>query len=141
MNHRMWSTRVLLKYSLVQLPAAVVIFLILMLVSQWITIPAWLVWCLIGLWILKDLILYPFVWRAYDWDSSGKSDMMTGRFGIAKEKLDPSGYIIVRGELWKARVIDESMRIEKGEKVFVKARKGLTLQVECCHQDIKNENE
>lgn len=24
--------------------------------------------------------------------------------GIAKEKLDPSGYVQVRGELWKAEV-------------------------------------
>ena len=141
MNHRMWSIRILLEYLLVQLPVAVVIFLILMLVSQWITIPTWLIWCLIGLWLIKDMILYPFVWRAYDWNSSGSSDGMTGLYGIAKERLDPSGYIIVRGELWKARVIEESMTIEKGEKVLVKAREGLTLQVECDHKDIENGRE
>ena len=141
MNHGMWSIRVLLKYSMIQLPAAVVIFLILMLVSQWITIPAWLVWCLIGLWIVKDLILYPFVWRAYDWNPSGNSDIMMGLCGIAKERLDPSGYIIIRGELWKARVIEEGMTIEKGAKVIVKSREGLTLQVECYHKDIENEHE
>ena len=130
MNHRMWLSRVLLKYSLIQLPALVVIVFILMLVRQRISIPLWLVWCLIGLWIIKDLILYPFVWRAYDWEPSGEGDMMTGFRGIAKERIDPSGYIIVRGELWQARVIENGVAIEKGESVLVKAREGLALRIE-----------
>ena len=142
MNHRMWLSRVLLKYSLIQLPALVVIVFILMLVRQRISIPSWLVWCLIGLWIIKDLILYPFVWRAYDWDPSGDSDMMTDLRGIAKERIDPSGYIMVRGELWQARVIGDSVTIEKGENVVIKAREGLTLLIECDNpKDINSEQQ
>lgn len=130
MNDRMWSGRVLLKYSLIQLPAAALIILILLLLRQWISIPSWIVWCLIGLWIIKDLVLYPLVWRAYGWDPSGESDGMTGLCGITNERIDPSGYITVRGELWRARVMDDSMAIEKGENVVVKGREGLTLFIE-----------
>ena len=56
--------------------------------------------------------------------------MMTGLRGIAKERIDPSGYIIVRGELWQARLIENGVAIEKGENVLVKVREGLTLRIE-----------
>ena len=54
---------------------------------------------------------------------------MIGLRGITKDRLNPSGYISVRGELWKARVIEEGHPIEKGENVIVQGAKGLTLFV------------
>jgi membrane protein implicated in regulation of membrane protease activity len=128
-NEKMWSGRILLKYVLIQLPEIAVLVLLLVIVGQWIEIAAWLNWGLVGVWVAKDVILYPFVWRAYEWRSEKETSPMAGRYGIAKERLNPSGYVFVRGELWKARVIEGGV-IEKGENVLVKGSRGLTLLVE-----------
>jgi len=130
MNKHKWSGRSLLKYILIQLPAIAALVCVLMLVKQWVEIPSWLMWGLIMLWIVKDAILYPFVWRAYDWGSQEEKAPMIGLRGISKDRLDPSGYIFVRGELWKAKVIEEGPEIEKGENVIIQGVRGLTLFVE-----------
>ena len=130
MNKHKWSGRSLLKYILIQLPTIAVLVCVLMLAKQWVEIPSWLMWCLIVLWIVKDAILYPFVWRAYDWGSQEEKNSMIGLRGISKDRLDPSGYIFVRGELWKAQVVERGLTIEKGENVLVKGVRGLTLFVE-----------
>ena len=126
----MWSARILLKYTLLQLPGIAVLVLGLLLVRQWIELPSWLMWSIIGLWIAKEIIFYPFVWRAYDWGREGGNNTLIGLQGIAKDRLDPSGYIFVRGELWKARANREERAIEKGDHVVVKGINGLTLLVE-----------
>ncbi len=55
---------------------------------------------------------------------------MRGARGIAKERLAPSGYVFVRGELWKAVLMKGSPPIEEGEGVLVHAKEGLTLVVQ-----------
>ena len=127
-NQKMWSGRILLKYILIQLPGIAVLVLLLVIVQEWIEIPAWLTCGLVGLWVAKDVILYPFVWRAYEWGSEKETSPMAGLCGIAQDRLDPLGYVFVRGELWKARVIEGGV-IEKGENVLVKGSRGLTLLV------------
>jgi membrane-bound ClpP family serine protease len=82
-----------------------------------------------GIWIAKDIILYPFVWRAYEWGNQKENNSMIGLSGVAKDRLDPSGYILVRGELWKATVVQDGS-VDKGEKVIIKGIRGLTLLVE-----------
>ena len=68
-TQRMWTGRILLKYALIQLSEIAVLVLLLVIVQEWIEIPAWLTWGLVGVWVAKDVILYPFVWRAYEWGS------------------------------------------------------------------------
>ena len=136
MNQRMWSGRILLKYCLIELPGIAVVVLLIMVVRQWVAIPLWLTWGLIGLCVAKDVIFYPFVWRAYDWDNPKDRNPMIGLRGITKDRLNPSGYISVRGELWKARVIEEGLTIEKGENVLVQGAKGLTLLVGCENEEM-----
>jgi membrane-bound serine protease (ClpP class) len=55
-------------------------------------------------------------------------ESMMGETGEAKEELNPSGMILLNGELWQA----ESMSgiIQKGEKVRVKNMQGFKLFVE-----------
>lgn len=55
---------------------------------------------------------------------------MRGARGIAKERLAPSGYVFVRGELWKAVLMKGSPPIEEREGVLVHAKEGLTLVVQ-----------
>ncbi len=59
--------------------------------------------------------------------ATGKEGMV-GEIGVCKEDLDPSGIILVHGELWQAEAL--SGPIKKGEKVLVKEVDGLKLKVE-----------
>ena len=51
----------------------------------------------------------------------------TGTVGVATTDLTPGGSVHVGGEDWKARTDD--IPIQKGEKVVVVSRKGLSLVV------------
>ncbi len=129
MNRKKWSSRILLRYWLLQLPALALLVLILVYVQRWVDLPAWVFWGSLIIWVGKDAVLYPFVWRAYDWDRSKDSDSMLGAKGIAKERLAPSGYVQVRGELWKAELAEGFQSVEEGEPVLVREIRGLTLIV------------
>ena len=130
MNNRRCSARILFRYSLLQLPGLALLILILILVQRWVDLPAWIVWGSIAVWVAKDAILYPFVWRAYDQDRPQGANSMVGVRGIAKDRLAPSGYVQIRGELWNAEVMEGSLPIEKGEAVRVRGVRGLTLLVQ-----------
>ena len=54
---------------------------------------------------------------------------MIGAQGIVLDRLDPEGYILVHGERWKAVLFVNGPPIEKGQKVLVQGRKGLSLRV------------
>lgn len=129
MNKKKWSSRILLRYWLLQLPALALLVLILVYAQRWVDLPAWLFWGSLAIWVVKDAVLYPFVWRAYDWDRSKDSNSMVGVKGIAKELLAPSGYVQVRGELWKAELAEGVQSVEEGEPVLVQEVRGLTLIV------------
>lgn len=114
-----WSGRILLRYALFQIPSLILLVLVLHGISPYLGFPAWLLWGIVGLWIAKDAALFPFVWRAYDRKRKEVLNKMVGLRGIAEERLDPAGYIQIRGELWRAEVIGGRPPIEKGESVQV----------------------
>ena len=117
------------RYILLNIPEFAALILILIVIQYWVVIPVWLLWSIIGFWIVKDVVLFPFIWRAYDWDRAGKSRSMIGERGVAKGKLAPAGYIQIRGELWRAETIGEGPPAEEGQPVRVKKMEGLTLFV------------
>ena len=117
----------MLRYSLLQLPGLAILILMFILLQRWVNLPAWTVWTFISLWVIKDVILYFFVWRAYD---TGDSNPMIGSKGIAVDRLSPSGYVRIKRELWHAKVIESDSAIEKGETVTVRELDGLTLIVQ-----------
>jgi membrane protein implicated in regulation of membrane protease activity len=130
MGKRRWSRRVIIKYSLLQLPALVFLAFILYLIRLWVQMPAWLIWGMVGLWVVKDVMLFPFVWRSYDQNRLGDVNSMVGLYGIAKNSLAPSGYVEVHGELWRAEVVQGAPFVESGGGVRVKEIRGLTLIVQ-----------
>ena len=137
MNKIAWSSRIVVRYVLLQMPALVLLILMLALVQRWVSLPAWFIWGLIALWIAKDVILFPFTWRAYDRSYKGSANSMIGFRGIAENRLAPSGYVHIHGELWQAEVVKNSLPIEKGESVRIYGNRGLTLLV---HRDNKESN-
>lgn len=125
-----WAARLVLRYTFLQIPALALIVISLIVIQQWVELPAWFTWGLIIIWIIKDVALFPLTWRAYDWDHAGEANSMIGRQGIVQEQLSPIGSVRVHGELWRARQIEEGPPIDKGEVVQVREIRGLTLFVE-----------
>ena len=124
-----WTGRVVLRYTVLQVPGTALLVALLIVVQRWVDLPIWFTWGLVALWVAKDVVLFPFLWRAYDWDRSGDGNSMVGLRGRAIDRLDPSGYVKVRGELWLAEVIEKERAIEREEGVRVQRMKGLTLLV------------
>jgi membrane protein implicated in regulation of membrane protease activity len=122
-------SRVYVRYGLLMIPGTLALVLILIVIGHWVVIPVWLFGTIVALSIAKDVIMFPFVWQAYDQKPSTSPGSMIARRGIAKERLAPVGYIQVGGELWRAEKIGDGPPIEIGEWVRVKKIDGLKLFV------------
>jgi len=125
-----WSFATILKYALFQLPEIAVVTVIFVFLERWGVVSARVAYGLIAAWVIKDVLLYPFLWKAYDFRSTKEANPMVGQVGFVKQRLAPTGMISVRGELWKARTGDDALPIEKGKHVRVVSIDGLTLTVE-----------
>jgi membrane protein implicated in regulation of membrane protease activity len=130
MSKRKWNSRTLIRYALLQVPELALFIVILLVIQHWVAFPAWLFWGAIAIWTIKDVVLYPFVWQAYSPDQSESVISLIDAKGIAKERLAPSGYIRVRGVLWKAELVEGYPPVAEGEAVRVNERRGLTLRVQ-----------
>ena len=61
-----WPTlRIAAKYFLLQLPGIAAFALILILIRHWMEFPAYLAWALLGIWVGKDIFMFPILWRFY----------------------------------------------------------------------------
>jgi membrane-bound serine protease (ClpP class) len=129
-NFREIPISVYVRYTMLSIPGTIVLILIMVIARHWISIPTWLFLTITGLWVAKELIIFPFVWQAHDTRRQGLSRSMIGALGIAKERLAPTGYIQVYGELWKARLIENGPPVKTGEYVRIKKIDGLKLYVE-----------
>jgi len=125
-----WTARLVLRYTFLQIPALALIAIGLIVIQQWVELPAWFTWGLVIIWIIKDVALFPLTWRAYDWDHAGEATSIIGRQGIVQEQLAPIGSVRVHGELWRARQMGEGSPIDRGKVVRVREIRGLTLLVE-----------
>jgi membrane protein implicated in regulation of membrane protease activity len=122
-------SQVYIRYGLLTIPGMVVLVLILIVVRNWVPIPFWLQVTLILLWVAKEVILFPFIWRAYDHTRSEVSRSMIGERGLTRQRLAPAGYIRIQAELWKAEIMTGEPPIEKDEWVRVIEIEGLKLSV------------
>jgi membrane-bound serine protease (ClpP class) len=124
--------RIVLKYGLFQMIGVTILLLVLTILRQWVNLSPMFVWGSVGLWIIKDIILLAFVWRAYEWEGSKGIHPLIGTQGVVIERLAPSGYIRVHGELWHAETMKEAVDIQ--ENVRVQGNRGLTLLVQPCDE-------
>ena len=129
-NSESIPTSVYFRYLLLNIPGFLAFVLLLIVVQKWLSISDWIFWFLVACWAIKEIVLFPFVWRSYDCNRISMTGNMIGKFGIVKKRLDPYGYIKVDNELWRAEPFLTGITIEEGRKVLVKKRKGLTLYVE-----------
>ncbi len=115
----------IIRYSLFQLPELAILAAALFLLKQWIQISDIVFYGIISGWIVKDIILFFYTWKAY---ITQKDDIMIGKRGIVLERIVDTGYININGEQWNALNRSDSP-LEKGQEILVVERKGLTLLV------------
>jgi membrane protein implicated in regulation of membrane protease activity len=122
--------RVALRYLLVNLPGTLALALVLGVTHQWLGIPKWLFILVVCLWVVKEVVIFPFVWKSYDTSRPGVSGAIEGARGVVVEPLTPKGRVRVGGENWKAERVSGTGILDKGAHVRVLRRVGLTLFVE-----------
>ncbi|MCS4505453.1 NfeD family protein [Arhodomonas aquaeolei] len=117
-----------LRYALIQLPelALVAVLLVLAVRAGWFAANTAAV--VAGLWLIKEIALYPLYRHALRDDAPTGGAALTGQRAVARTELAPDGWVSVRGERWRARAVDGGC-IAAGTAVEVVAADGLTLTV------------
>jgi membrane protein implicated in regulation of membrane protease activity len=113
-------------YLLWQLPGWGVAGLLLAGTVAVLGLPAWIVAAGVGLLIARDLALYPAMRAVF---RRATPPHPLGVRAVAVEVLAPTGYVRVKGELWRARTADGAS-LPAGAHVVVRHAQGLTLVVE-----------
>lgn len=122
--------RAALKYTAMQIPGIALLVLVLLLLQRQFGLSGWLVAAAISAWVIKDVALFPLVWRYYSPCPPPPLHRLEGRRGVVHEPLAPDGYVRLGHELWRAEVSPGHARLERGAHVRVHAVRGLTLIVE-----------
>jgi len=82
-----------------------------------------------SVWLLKDLLLYPFTRTAYETAAKTGSAALVGTKGVAEGNLAPDGYVRIRGELWRAVSEPTDQMIFAGTQVEILSAEGMRVYV------------
>jgi len=127
---RSWpGPRVTLRYAALQLPGQIFVLGLALSAWAWLGAPAWLAVGAPLAWVVKDALLFPFVWRAYEPDDVATHGVI-GQIAVSEETLDPGGWVRLGPELWRVELADGTRRVQRGEKLRVLGVNGLLLRVE-----------
>ena len=96
---------------------------------SWVGFPDWAAAGIIALWVIKDVVMFPFVRIAYQPGSRGGATGLVGARGTAQDALRPSGYVRISAELWRAELEPGAPPVEPGDRIQVTSVRGLTLVV------------
>ena len=97
---------------------------------SWVGLPDWAAAGIIALWVVKDVVMFPFVRIAYQPGARGGPTGLVGARGTAQDALRPSGYVRVSAELWRAELEPGAPPVEPGGRIRVIGVRGLTLLVQ-----------
>ena len=124
------AVRTLFRYTLFQIPGLVLVGALLALAVEREWLGAQAAFVSFAIWLLKDVALYPFLRASYESGGvAGDAMRWRGRRGEAREDLNPVGYVIVSGELWRAEAIESDVPIRAGERISVEEVAGALLRV------------
>jgi membrane protein implicated in regulation of membrane protease activity len=127
------NSRVIIKYASFHLAELALLVLALIVLKQFISISTWLTITILVVWILKDIVIFTKVWRAYEFGDNNPLNELIGLEATVIVGLNPVGYVRARGELWKAEVRNPLYPAKKGDRTRVIDIKGMTLIVERCN--------
>lgn len=121
--------RVFQRYIVLQVPGWLLAAVVVYALERWAGLDRRIALALWLAYLAKDFILFPFLRRAYETDSTTGAASLVGESGTATEDLAPEGYIRIRGELWHAQLVPGASGVPAGTRVRVRAARGLTLTV------------
>jgi membrane protein implicated in regulation of membrane protease activity len=124
--------RTIVRYVALQTPGWVLAAAVAWWLAAKAGVATWLAALGFALFVFKDFALYPWLRHAYAVDDPDVAALLIGRTGIARERLDPTGYVRIGAELWRAELAPDCAPIEAGARVVVREVRGLTLVVESC---------
>ncbi len=122
--------RTLVRYTLFQIPALILLSLGLAAAVRWWDFSVLAAYTLVAVWVAKDVIMYPILRVAYEAGGSSGVEGIYGALGVVTRPLVPSGYVRLGSELWKAELARDSETISVGSAIRVIEVRGLTLIVE-----------
>jgi membrane protein implicated in regulation of membrane protease activity len=120
------TRRVVVKYALLQLPGLALLGGGFYWLQQAYELSVWFVLLPLFAWLIKDAILFPFLWRSFDDRPPERDPMPVGLVGT----VTASGMVRVRGELWRAEPLEGPGPLPPGQRVRVCRAEGLKLFVE-----------
>ena len=120
---------IIFRYARYQIPGILIICLLYLLIYELTGFSFRLFLFILAGWILKDILFYPFVWKAYAVKHKSADDKLLGAEGVVRTSLNPTGYVQVNGELWKATSGNRDATLETGCKILVSGVSGLELTV------------
>ena len=115
------------RYLFAQVPGWVIVAIGAVVASSYGADPH-LAWTIAAAWVVKDLVAYPFVRRAYE-RSRSATQALVGAVCVVRDPLAPSGWVTIRGEVWRAELAAGAGPIAAGRKVRVESVEGRTLRV------------
>lgn len=118
-----------IKYLIYQVPGWILVALILFALRYWLELSPRIAIVVFLLWVIKDFALYPLLRKAFEPAGETPVDKMIGLQGVARERIDPRGYIQVRGELWRAEIRSGEDPIPAGCPVRIVDVNGMVLIV------------
>jgi membrane protein implicated in regulation of membrane protease activity len=126
---------VLGKYLLFQLPGWAAVSAAAFAAHRWLGVPEALAVAVVAVYVLKDLVLYPFVRQAYEVEPRRPGAHLEGQVAVAEDELAPGGFVRLGPERWRARLVPGSAHVARGGRVRVEGVEGLCLRVRPCTGD------
>lgn len=117
------------QYLILQVPDILLAGLVLLLLHRWDGLSLGWAIGLFALWLLKDLVLFRWLRDIFAPPRIGPETLVGAR-ATTQEPLGPAGYVLIRGEIWRAESLRPHETIAPGTPVIVRAARGLTLFVE-----------
>ena len=124
-----WTKKTLFRYALFQIPGIILAGLAAWGMHGLLGFSARTAWALLLLWLVKDALMFVFVWPAYQGSEGDGWYSLVGLQGEVRRPLHPEGYIRIRGVLWKAKTDVDALPVPTGTKVDVVGREGIQLIV------------
>jgi membrane-bound ClpP family serine protease len=125
------TRRVFARYLAAEVPSWIVLGVVLAVLMRVWDLSGSAAVLVLGLWVLKDLALFPVLRIAYEpGGGSGGAENLIGERAVVSVALDPEGWVQIGAERWRARVSQSHSPVPVGAVVSVIAVEGLLLRVE-----------